>query len=192
MKSNKIEVVAYQPEWPHQFEQIKKVLEDSIMPYIMRIEHVGSTSVQGLAAKPIIDLDIVIAEKKDLVPIIEELGCLGYHHVGDLGIVGREAFKPRSEASPDDGSGTIWPPHHLYVCLQNNLGLRNHLALRGYLRNHPAAKNKYSELKMNLARQFPHDMDRYIAGKTTFITNILQKCGFADPEIEKIKTQNEI
>ena len=83
-------------------------------------------------------------------------------------------------------------PTCLYVCVKNGLALRNHLALRDYLRNNKANMIKYGQLKIELAFQYPYDMDAYISGKTKFITDILKKTGFNKGEIQSIKNQNKV
>ena len=146
------------------------------------VEHVGSTSVPGLAAKPIIDLEIVVASAS-LVPMaIEGLAKLGYAHRGDLGIEGREAF--------DSPSGL--PAHHLYVCVLDNTALKNHLTIRDYLRRHSAAAEKYGNLKKKLARQFPTDIDRYSAAKTDFLLEVLRQTGLSDRELTANRDANRI
>ena len=98
--------------------------------------------------------------------VIGRLAALGYVHMGNRGIDGREAFK-------NNPSGL--PPHHLYLCPQGSLGLENPLALRDYLRAHPETAQAYGDLKKRLASQFPHDIDSYIDGKTDLILGILQQ-----------------
>jgi GrpB-like predicted nucleotidyltransferase (UPF0157 family) len=101
------------------------------------IEHVGSTSVPGLAAKPVIDMTVVVPTPAAMGAVIARLATLGYRHRGDLGVPGREAF--------DRPGGT--PDHNLYACVAENDGLRNHLALRDHLRGNPAAARSYGSLK---------------------------------------------
>lgn len=92
----------------------------------MRIEHVGSTSVPGLAAKPILDIDVVIESREKLPAAIERLATLGYEHEGDHNVAGREAFRPGEGTTP-----RTWPAHHLYVCAQDNRELLRHLRVSG-------------------------------------------------------------
>lgn len=129
------------------------------------IEHVGSTAVPGLAAKPIIDLDVVVASAEDIPEAIERLARLGYYHQGDLGIPGREAFRSPGGA----------PEHHLYLCPQDSPELRRHLAFRDYLRSHPEAAEEYAELKRALAQRFPDRRSDYTAGKAAWIAGILSR-----------------
>lgn len=162
--TNPVVVVEYDPRWPPIFEEIRATVSGVLGDLVVTIEHVGSTSVPGLAAKPIVDLDVVIPSRDDLPFAIERLARLGYVHRGDLGIPGREAFRRPA--------GT--PNHHLYVCTPDTPSHREHLALRDYLRTHPDAAREYGELKRRLAMAYRHNIDSYIEGKTEFITNILR------------------
>ena len=168
-----IEIVAYDSRWPASFAELSRVVDRALGPLALSIEHVGSTSVPGLGAKPIVDMDVVIASRSLFPDVLRALARLGYIHQGDLGISGREAFAHEGPDVPRDGSGRVWPAHHLYVCAQDNAELARHLALRGYLRAHPESALAYVELKRRLARQFPHDIEGYIEGKAAFIQGIL-------------------
>jgi GrpB-like predicted nucleotidyltransferase (UPF0157 family) len=126
---------------------------------IIGIEHVGSTSFPGLAAKPIIDLDVVISSRLLFRSVREQLAWLGYQYRGNLGIPGREAFQ--------EPTGRV--RHHLYVCSVDTPNLHNHLQLRDYLRMHPEVAAAYAVLKRELARQPPYDIEAYVEGKTAFI-----------------------
>ena len=159
-----IEVVDYDPHWVEEFDAYAAKLKAALGHLAMSIEHVGSTSVIGLAAKPIIDIDVVISSRLHLKAVIQKLAEIGYIHEGNLGIPGREAFK-RSGGKR----------HHLYVSSVDTPNLHNHLIFRDYLRTHPEAVKACSELKKELARQHPHDIEAYGAGKTAFIQNILAK-----------------
>ncbi|AXG98987.1 GrpB family protein [Deinococcus wulumuqiensis] len=160
-----IEVVPYDPAWPAQFEAIAASIRAKLGPLALSVEHVGSTSVPGLAAKPIIDLDVVISSRLRLPEVISKLAELSYVHEGNLGIPGREAF--------------MWPAgsqrHHLYVCSVNTPNLHYHLLFRDYLRQHPEKALEYGQLKEKLARGFPHDIDGYMLGKQDLISRIMQE-----------------
>lgn len=177
-----IQVVEYDPEWPDQFLQLR----DRIWPFVrdaaLAIEHVGSTAVPGLAAKPVIDLDVVIPLRCDLPLVVTRLGQLGYEHQGDLGIENREAFR-----TPENQ-----PPHNLYVCPRESIALRNHIALRDHLRLHPLDVAAYSCLKMELVRQCGSDIGRYVAGKTGFILSILAQYEFPPDCLESIRRANQM
>jgi len=186
----KIKVENYNPKWAHAFNELK----DAYLKHIredLRIEHVGSTSVPGLAAKPILDIDIVVKTKAEVIDLIVALEELGYIHEGNLGIEGRETFKRSLTDVPlMYEHHSKWVQHHLYVCLEDSLALKNHLALREYLKANDDAVREYTELKLALAHQYPHDMDNYCKEKTPFITRILKACDFSEEEIKIITTAN--
>jgi GrpB-like predicted nucleotidyltransferase (UPF0157 family) len=158
-----IEIVDYDPGWPAHFAALRDQIAGALGPLAQRIEHVGSTAVPGLPAKPIIDLDVVIPMRSDLPEVITRLGTLGYRHEGDLGIPGREAF-----ASP-----VATPAHHLYVCAADSRELARHLTFRDYLRTHPGQARAYAELKRSLAEQFRFDRDAYSRNKSAFVEQAL-------------------
>ena len=129
-----------------------------------RIEHVGSTSVPGLPAKPIIDMDVVIESADQLEDVAARLTEIGYEGRGDLGVTGRYAFK----------SPAGLPDHHLYVCARDNAELHRHLAFRDYLRSHHAEAVAYGRLKQSLAEAHPFDREAYTEGKTHWIERTLR------------------
>ncbi|APZ96665.1 GrpB family protein [Fuerstiella marisgermanici] len=173
-------VVKYDPTWPTLFEQLRDRISKATGDIAVAIEHVGSTAVPGLSAKPVIDMDVVVKGAPGGATAIERLATLGYRHRGNLGIEGREAFD-----NPPDS-----PAHHLYVCPHGNLALRNHLAIRDHLRSDPEGAKSYGELKQTLAREYVNDIDGYIDGKTDFLANILSVCGMTDTELESIARAN--
>ncbi len=175
IKTRTIKIFDYDPQWSLVFTALERVLETALGNLALSIEHVGSTSVPKLAAKPIIDIDVVIESNARLPEAIQSLAGLGYFHEGDLGIAGREAFGRQGQDVPRDGTGRTWPNHHLYVCVQDSEELARHLAFRDYLRENPAAVLVYEKLKRQLAQQFPHDIDLYIEGKRTFVEEILER-----------------
>jgi GrpB-like predicted nucleotidyltransferase (UPF0157 family) len=175
-------VSEYNPRWPTFFEQIHAILWPAVQDVATAIEHVGSTAVPGLAAKPIIDIDIVIPPHQNMQHIIEHLEPLGYTHLGTLGIAGRDAFRQENTL----------PKHNLYVCPADSIGLRNHLAVRDYLRAHPEAVQAYGELKRRLASTFTNDIDRYVDGKTDFIISLLRQSSVSTEDIAAIEQANRI
>ena len=158
-----VEIADYDPGWPQAFAALRDRIAPVLGPLAARIEHVGSTAVPGLPAKPVIDLDVVIAAGAELSEVIARLGTLGYRHEGDLGIAGREAF-----ASPAGA-----PAHHLYVCTAGSRELARHLAFRDYLRSYPGQASAYAELKRSLAERFRTDRDAYGRGKAEFVEQAL-------------------
>lgn len=176
---SEVVVVDYDPEWPAIFEQLRTEIWPAVSELAISIEHVGSTSVPGLAAKPVVDLDVVVPPGR--VPEgIARLEALGYEHRGDLGIPGREALRRPPDA----------PRHHLYLCPADSPALANHLAIRDHLRANPPVAERYGALKNDLARRFPNDIDAYIEGKTDFLVAILREVGFAEDVVSDIERRN--
>ncbi|GHU94627.1 hypothetical protein FACS1894208_06020 [Clostridia bacterium] len=159
-----IVVEPYNPSWEAAFAALNAKLRSMVEGLAAAIHHVGSTSVPGLAAKPILDVDIEIADMSVFPQIKAQLAKLGYRHEGDYGIEGREAFKY------DDSE---FMTHHLYVCPSDSAELRRHLRFRDYLRSHPDAVREYGELKQSLTDKYGNDIDAYIDGKTAFIQRCL-------------------
>lgn len=178
--TNPVVVLPYDPVWVERFSQLRDLLWPAVKDFALSIEHVGSTSVPGLAAKPIIDIDIVIPDASLLDRAISALDRSGYDHRGNLGIEGRHAFRARQENVS----------HNLYVCFRDALSLRNHLCLRDALRADPALRDEYGALKLRLALQFPKSIDDYIEGKTEFILRILSSHGYAPDKLEAIRAAN--
>lgn len=176
-----VHVVEYDANWPRIFEEIRSGVWPSIRDVATTIEHVGSTSVPGLAAKPVIDIDVVVPSRSHATLVRMRLEALGYRWRGDLGIEDREAFTP-----PENG-----PAHHLYACIQSSLALKNHIAVRDYLRSHPEEIAIYSDLKKQFAERFRTERGRYGEAKTEFILSILKQCGFSAEELDSIRRANQ-
>jgi GrpB-like predicted nucleotidyltransferase (UPF0157 family) len=175
-----IVVVDNDPKWPETFEQLRSTIWPLVRDVATAVEHVGSTSVPGLAAKPIIDISVVVPAQSDVPAAIERLSTLGYVHQGNLGVEGREAFTSPSTA----------PLHHLYLCPSDSLALANHLAVRNYLRAHPGIAGEYGRLKKELAARFAEDIDGYVEGKTDMLLRILRLAGFRRDELDAIERIN--
>ena len=143
--AKRVVVVPYNEQWKTDFEIIKQHLLTTINDIIISIEHIGSTSVEGLSAKPIIDIDIVIKDYSVFNTVVERLATLGYIHEGNLGIKDREAFDYKGNAD--------LPKHHLYVCPEFSAELQKHIVFRDYLRNNPEDMLKYSKVKEEADRQ---------------------------------------
>jgi GrpB-like predicted nucleotidyltransferase (UPF0157 family) len=173
-----IEISDYQPDWARQFLEIRNAIFPALSEITTQVEHVGSTSIQGLSAKPIIDIDVIIKSKSDFNLVKSNLQAIGYEYIGDQGVPGREAFRCR----PDDIK------HHLYVCEEGILALRNHITLRNHLRNNIEDRNRYGILKRELAKRFKDDIDAYVEGKTDFIIEILSKYGIE--KLDEIRDVN--
>jgi GrpB-like predicted nucleotidyltransferase (UPF0157 family) len=121
--------------------------------------------VPGLAAKPIVDIDVVVPDGDSVRRAIERLVSLGYVHQGDLGVPGREAFRP-----PDE-----WPYHHLYVVVEGSEPHRNHVDLRDHLRRRPDEVRRYAKRKRELAFLLLTDREAYTIGKSGVIEEMLAR-----------------
>ena len=136
-------VVEYDKNWPSDFEKIKKEIEKAIVEPAV-IEHVGSTSIPGMKAKPIIDIDVGLNNWADFEKVKKDLAAIGYVHEGDRGIKGREAFDRNGQVH-NDVLDTI--DHHLYVCSVDNTEFNRHILFRDYLRSHVETRDRYNQIK---------------------------------------------
>lgn len=169
MRTKKVVVVDYDPRWADDFEAIRRELSTALGGLALAIEHVGSTAVNGLPAKPIIDIDIVIPSRDELDEVVAALARAGYIHEGDLGIRDREAFKYEGKEH--------LRKHHLYVCPADSEELKRHIAFRDRLRTHPEDAAAYAHAKREAARLYPEDIDGYIAHKGICIAEIYGRMG---------------
>ena len=169
MRTRKVIVLPYDVVWQSAFETIKGEIQEAIGDFIIGIEHVGSTSVEGMSAKPCIDIDVIIQDYSVFAAVVEGLKGIGYIHEGDLGIKDREAFKYTDKPH--------LMMHHLYVCPQYSVELHRHITFRDFLRSNPEAVRKYSLIKEKAAKLFPNDIDRYIEYKSPCIEALYKECG---------------
>jgi len=162
-----VEVVPYSADWAHQFGLVAVALRHALRDVpSARIEHVGSTSVPGLAAKPILDIDVIV-EPAHLRSAVAALEAIGYTHRGDLGVTGREAFH-----APDQG-----PPRNVYVCEAGTLNVRNHLAVRDVLRRRDDLRDEYAAVKLSLATEPEMNIETYIARKSQVLQRGARRVG---------------
>ena len=158
---------SYNSQWKTEFQKIKNMLYPYISDIIVDIVHVGSTSVPGLPAKPIIDFIIIIDSYDEFPELMKRLEPFGYQHDGDGGIPGRERIK--------GGLYDGFMDYHMYVCPKHSEELRRQILFRDYLTKYPETAKIYGDLKIRLSQQFPHDIDGYTDGKHEFVENILEE-----------------
>jgi len=159
-------VQPYDPAWPSQFLQVAAFVTSGLSGVNHRVEHVGSTAVPGMTAKPIVDLDVVIPV--GAFPKTKAgLEALGYIHQGDLGIPQREAFD-----LVDAETKSQLPTHHLYVCEDGVYELRKHLAFRDFMRNSPEWRERLNRLKLELCTKHSNDRQAYIDGKSAMVEEL--------------------
>ena len=169
MQTKKVIVLPYDSAWKTAFEDIRAELDAALGNLAIAIEHVGSTSVVGMSAKPIIDIDVVIPDYTLFDDVVQRLAQIGYTHEGDLGIKDREAFKYTDKPHLQK--------HHLYVCPQNSAELHRHVTFRDFLRGNPDAVKTYSAVKETAAERYPDDIDGYINYKSPCIEELYKRCG---------------
>ena len=165
-----LSIKPYDASWAKRFETLSQRLRSALGKDALRVEHIGSTAVPGLSAKPIVDIDVVIANDTRLIDVVEGLSEIGYEHQGDLGVEGREAFELR-------GGSPAGLEHHLYVCRENAAELRRHIAFRDTLIARPERTAEYAALKRELAGRFADDREAYTKAKTEFIEGVLRESG---------------
>lgn len=162
-----LEVVEYDPAWPERFEELRGFVWPAVEDLALRIEHVGSTSVPGLAAKPVIDADIVVESEEKVRPVIAALAGLGYRWRGDLGVEGRQAFEPPNEP------GLFH--HHLYLVVDGSRAYLDHALLADLLRRDDGARAAYATLKEENAARSGGDIDWYVAAKARLVAELLTR-----------------
>ena len=172
----KLEVVPYDPRWPAAFDAEAIRIRQALGPLAVRIDHHGSTAVPGLAAKPIIDIQVSVAALQPLAAYGDPLAAIGYVHVPD----------PDDSFCPFFHRPSRWPhTHHVHVVQAGGAEERRTLAFRDYLRAHPDAAREYEQLKQHLAEQLaPIDRESreaYARAKTDFIERIIALAAAGDP-----------
>lgn len=174
-----IEIVDYDPVWPARFETLRQLYENVLTGVaILGIEHVGSTSVPGLAAKPLIDIDIVVTVDQ-VARAIEAMEQAGFLSLGERGIPDRWALQAPSDL----------PRTNTYVVVEGSLALRNHLAVRDQLRHEVALRDEYAALKRSIAASV-HDIDQYVEKKSSFLSVVLELAGLTAEERDAIEIAN--
>ena len=158
-----VAVHSYSEDWPQLFDQERQQLREAIGDYVLDIQHIGSTSVPGLDAKPIIDIGVAVANFEEAAICVEPLERLGYIYHGENGIPRRHFF---TKGDPRT--------HNLHM---NELGSHDWATtthFRDYLRGHPETTRAYAELKRELAIRHQHDREAYQEGKNQLIQEILR------------------
>ena len=179
--NNPIVVVDYDPQWPEVFVTIHDALTEALADVpVIGIEHIGSTSVPGLAAKPIIDVDVIV-HRQSVSRAIDALQAAGYEHLGDLGIADRHAHRAPPGA----------PRQNVYVTVEGCLAVRNHLGLRDVLRSDAGLRDEYAAVKLHMAGATT-DIDVYLDGKTAVVRRILQRAGLSAAELDEIEGINRL
>ena len=180
----------YNTDWEIEFEDLKNIFYTELKEFEPDILHVGSTSIPGLCAKPILDIDIIIVNKSLLGVITSRLEKIGYLSKGEQGIMGRFAFRQLSNLAPSTYNNRKWQEHHLYVCFSGSLALKKHILFRDTLLRDSELVNEYSQLKMNLIKEKGMTREKYTKRKTEFIISVLTSIGLDEKELNEIKSAN--
>lgn len=183
-------IVPYDPFWKIEFEQLHALLCKEFSGLEIDIQHVGSTSVPGAIAKPLLDIDIIISNKNLLAVITSKLVSLGYIAKGEQGVTGRYAFRQSSALVPSSPQKREWLTHHLYVCYANSLALKNHLLFRDSLLKDNELVKKYNKLKEELVNNGNISRERYTKMKTDFMLEVLADGGLSKEELNEIRQAN--
>jgi GrpB-like predicted nucleotidyltransferase (UPF0157 family) len=172
-----IRIDPYNSFWPTLFAAEAASIRDAMGALALRVDHVGSTSVPGLAAKPVIDIQVSVATLRPLAVCARSLAQIGYTHVplGEFDRVYPFFQKPAE-----------WPStHHIHLCVRGSELERRHLAFRDYLRDHPRVAAEYEALKRGLASENDgvtlESRERYSLSKTEFVTSVLERALSSDP-----------
>jgi GrpB-like predicted nucleotidyltransferase (UPF0157 family) len=186
------------PEWEAEFSRVRNELHGSLKDIpILSIEHVGSTSIPGLLAKPVLDIDIVVTTEA-LTATRAALVSEGYIDLGEMGVPGRVALRqpgyqrPGAENSLTKNTGKKREMRrNTYVILEGTIALKNHRDLKRMLLEDAALREEYEDVKMHLAGRELQDIDEYCRGKNEILLKILKSAGWNEEELEEVRKANE-
>ncbi len=167
-----VELVAHNQAWKTLFEREEKLLRSAVGDYALAIEHIGSTAIPGIEAKPIIDIMVGLRDLSDLEKyLLLPIEKIGYEYRGELGIAGRPFFRKGTPAASS---------YHLSVVQFGGHVWKRHILFRDYLRENAGSARIYNELKRELALKFKNNREAYTSGKTEFVEEILRQAGFSE------------
>jgi GrpB-like predicted nucleotidyltransferase (UPF0157 family) len=164
-------IVDYDPEWPSAAARVAEAIARACAPHVRAVEHIGSTSVPGLGAKPIIDVMPVLGRFEDGHACVAPMEGIGYQYRGEYGIPGRHYF-----VRGDGGAGTV----HAHFLVEGSPEWRNHLLFRDYLRAHPSEAAAYERVKREMAERYRDRRDLYPEAKAPFVEGVLERAATWD------------
>jgi GrpB-like predicted nucleotidyltransferase (UPF0157 family) len=184
----------HDPAWIIEFQENKKILENilSNVPY-SSIEHVGSTSVPGLFAKPVLDI-VIIIQPQYLTRADAALDAAGYTPLGDLGTPDRYVFRQPGYRKEEQANGE--PGHNgemrrnTYVGIEGSIAVRNHIDVRNMLRDNEELRREYGEVKRKMVEGRVKNVDEYSEGKSEVVIKILQKAGWSEEDLDVVRGRN--
>ncbi|MEN1969081.1 GrpB family protein [Lentibacillus sp. N15] len=160
-----VKITPYNEDWPTKFTKEANILEEIFGSEIVDIHHIGSTSIMGLKAKPIIDIMPVVKDINNVALFNDAMKQIGYEVKGENGLPGRRYFQKGGDNRT----------HHVHIYERDHPDIKRHLAFRDYLRMHPDVAKQYGDLKEALTQRFPHDIASYIKGKEQLVLTIEKK-----------------
>jgi len=191
----KVLVEDHNPGWKFEFSRARNELQVILKNIpILSIEHVGSTSIPGLPAKPVLDIDIVVTVDA-LEATRSAMKSGGYLDMGEMGVPGRVAFRQPGYQISEFANGTKLEGREMrrntYVVLDGCLSLRNHLDLKRVLLEDTGLRDEYGTVKRKLASKELEDVDEYCCGKNEVMLKILRKAGWSEEDLEEVRKANE-
>ena len=166
LKRGIVKLSDYQEGWISLYKSEHRKLKSALNDLVSEIQHIGSTSVPGLCAKPIIDIMIGVKTLENYVELIDILKIIGYEFRECASEPDRKFFLKRN----NDVS-----THHLHIVKIDTEEWTKHIIFRNYLIDHKETADKYGCLKLELARKFPEDRNNYIVAKSKFINMIIDE-----------------
>jgi len=164
LENGVVKLIPYQSEWKKLFEEERDLLNSVLADII--VEHIGSTSIPGIHAKPIIDIMVGVKDIKEGFKFIKPIEKLGYEYKGEYGIPGRLFFIKEI---------CQMRTHHIHMVEYCSEFWNTHLFFRNYLIKNKDVARKYEKLKIELASKFEKDRNAYTEGKADFIREVLKK-----------------
>lgn len=166
LKRGVVKLSKYNPKWKTLFEEESALIFSAVEDFIVDIQHIGSTAIPNIVAKPIIDILAAINSLSNIAIIIEPLKTIGYIYRGEQGIPDRHLFVK---------GGEDYRTHHLHVVEKEHSEWPKHILFRDYLIKHPQEAQEYSKLKQDLLKKYELNREKYTESKSDFITKILEK-----------------
>ncbi|GGX41155.1 GrpB family protein [Saccharospirillum salsuginis] len=157
----RIDVVDYRPEWPNEYRHEEGRLTSTLGECLVAVHHIGSTSVPGLAAKPVIDILLEVRDLEELDTYDSAMARLGYEVMGEFGIERRRFYR----------KGGDQRTHHVHAFPAGDEHVTRHLAFRDYLIAHPEVADEYDRLKRKIADEYRTDSDGYCGAKNDFVVH---------------------
>ncbi|MCK4478120.1 GrpB family protein [Candidatus Bathyarchaeota archaeon] len=167
--SRRVKIIDYDPQWPLLYEKERCLILDAIGHIVVRIEHIGSTAVPKLGAKPVIDIIVAVNHLSDAKKCIRPLESIGYEYVPE-----HEDLMPERRYF-HKGKPPKEQHYHLHMVELTSDFWKRHLLFRDYLRTHPEVAQEYFKLKKRLATQYGSDREEYTEAKTSFIESVIAK-----------------